>query len=89
MIIIYNIKQIYQNRGEMMMNKYYSIVSQFVLMFFVWIGVQYVLFEPLHYWKTVIGSAIFSLIFVIGWHIMLTKIERKIQSDRNQQNSVE
>lgn len=89
MIIIYNIKQTYQNRGEMMMNKYYSIVSQFVLMFFVWIGVHYVLFEPLHYWKMVIGSAIFSLIFVIGWHIMLTKIEQKIQNEHNQHNHVE
>lgn len=82
MIIIYNIKQIYQNCGEMMMNKYYSIVSQFVLMFFVWIGVQYVLFEPLHYWKTVISGVIFSLIFVISWHIMLTKIEKKIKNEQ-------
>lgn len=89
MIIIYNIKQIYQNHGEMMMNKYYSIVSQFVLMFFVWIGVQYVLFEPLHYWKTVIGSVVFSLIFVIGWHIMLTKIERKIKNEQNMNNDTE
>lgn len=83
MIIIYNIKQTYQNRGEMMMNKYYSIVSQFVLVFFVWIGAQYVLFEPLHYWKTVISGVIFALIFAIGWHIMLTKINNKIHDKHN------
>lgn len=73
----------------MIMNKFYPMNTQFFLVFFVWVGVQYLLFEPLHYWKTVIGSVIFSLIFVIGWHIMLTKIERKIQNERNQQNSVE
>lgn len=73
----------------MKMNKFYPMIAQFFLIFFVWVGVQYLLFEPLHYWKTVIGGVIFSLIYVIGWHIMLTKIEQKIQNERNQQNSVE
>lgn len=73
----------------MIMNKFYPIITQFFLVFFVWVGVQYLLFEPLHYWKTLISGVIFSLIFAVGWHIMLTKIERKIQNERNQHNDVE
>lgn len=71
------------------MNKFYPMITQFFLVFFVWVGVQYLLFEPLHYWKTVISGVICSLISVIGWYIILTKIERKIQNERNQHNNVE
>lgn len=59
------------------MQKIYDILARFIHMFFIWIGGNYILFEPLNYWKTVIGAVIFSCVYTLIWFVALNKYGKK------------
>lgn len=48
-------------------------VLRFFQVFLMWIGANFILFESLDYWKTLISALIFSAVYNMVWPLVLTK----------------
>ncbi len=55
------------------MTKAKDSLLRFIHMFLMWIGVNFIIFQSLSYWKTLFGAFIFSVIYTTIWQLIFAK----------------
>ncbi|OAU94980.1 hypothetical protein AO385_1617 [Moraxella catarrhalis] len=55
------------------MTKAKDSLLRFIHMFLMWIGVNFIIFQSLSYWKTLFGAFIFSVIYTAIWQLIFAK----------------